>query len=162
MQLSERPTPAFMRIRTYMTPPIAGGYTIEADMLGTPKKPMWKPDMGLVNSRYEMLLLGSEPTLRVVTWPPIPRVQKDVPFEWQPDVWYRLKFEVRLDGGKAILRGKVWPRDQQEPSAWSIETEDPFPNTSGSPGLYGYSAGTTAKSKGTQVFYDNVKVSPNQ
>lgn len=159
--LSERPSPIFMRLRTYFAPSLAGGYTIEADVLGTPRPPRWKPDMGLVNSRYEMLLLGSEPTLRITTWPPIPRLQRDVPFEWKTDTWYRMKLQVKLEGDKAVVRGKVWPRGESEPSAWMIEVEDPFPNREGSPALYAYAAGTTEKKKGTEIFFDNVKVTGN-
>jgi outer membrane protein assembly factor BamB len=161
-KLAEDPAPPFMKIKTYMTPPIAGGYTMEADLLGTPKGEMFKPDMGLVNSRYELTLLGGNQALRLESWTPIPRLREDVPFPWQTDRWYRMKFEVRLQGGKALLRGKVWPRDSQEPGAWTIEAEDPFPNFEGSPGLFGYSPGTTTKSKGPEVFFDNVRVVPNE
>lgn len=159
--LAEKPSPPFMRLRTYMTPPIAGGYTIMADMLGRPKGERFRPDMGLVNSRYELIALGSEPTLRLVTWAPIPRLQKDIPFEWKTDVWYRVKFQVKLEGDKAHLHGKIWPRDEQEPANWTIVAEDPFPNREGSPALYGYAAGTTPKSKGCEIFYDNIEVQAN-
>lgn len=159
--LSERPSPAFMRLRTYMTPPIDGGYTIEADVLGVPRG-QWRPDMGVVNSRYEMLLLGAEPTLRIVSWAPLPRIQKDVSFEWQTDKWYRMKFQVKLEGDKALLRGKVWPRGEEEPAGWTIELADPFPNRTGSPALYAYAAGTTEKKKGSEIYFDNVKVTPNE
>lgn len=159
---AERPTPAVMRIRTFMAPPIAGGYTIEADVLGTFRAPHWKPDVGVVNSRYEMVLLGSEPTLRITAWPAIPRIQKDVPFEWAADTWYRMKFQVQPEGDAARLRGKVWPRGQPEPAAWTIELSDPFPNREGSPALYGYSSGATASRKGTEAYFDNVKVTPNE
>ncbi|MFN0138240.1 MAG: hypothetical protein ACKVS9_19220, partial [Phycisphaerae bacterium] len=166
-KLAERPSPPFMRIRAYMTPPIAGGYTITADMMSnsrkTPIKEFWA-DMGVINSRYELRIMGNEPKatyVRLVAWDSIPRVQKDVPFAWQPGAWYRAKFEVRYDGGKALLRGKVWPRDAKEPDAWLIEETDPYPNLEGSPGLYAYSNGTTEKSKGAEVFFDNVTVTDN-
>jgi outer membrane protein assembly factor BamB len=163
VHLAERPHPAFMRIRTFMTPPVPGGYTIQADMLGALKKTAameFRPDMGLVNTRYDMLLLGMESALRITSWAPMPRIQKDVPFDWQPDTWYRMKFEVRLEPERARLRGKVWPREQPEPAAWSIELDDPCPNREGSPALYGYANGTTAKSKGAEIYYDNVQCSP--
>ncbi|TWT45943.1 Serine/threonine-protein kinase AfsK [Phycisphaerae bacterium RAS1] len=161
-KLAEKPSPPFMRIRTYMTPPIAGGYTIQADMLGMPKKPNWKPDMGLVNARYELFLMGTEPSLRLTTWPAIPRLQKDVPFDWKTDTWYTVKLQVQREGDKGIVRGKVWPRGESEPKEWTVELIDPFPIPEGSPALYGYSNGTTAKSKGTEIFYDNIEVRPNE
>lgn len=163
-KLAERPSPPFMRIRAFMTPPIAGGYTVQADMMGTTRKTAIKefwPDMGVINSRYEMLLMGdtpNEPYVRLVTWAPIPRLQKDVPLAWKPGIWYRVKFEVKLEGDQARLRGKVWARDEREPADWLIDEIDPFPNREGSPGLYGYSNGTTDKSKGAEIFYDNVEV----
>jgi outer membrane protein assembly factor BamB len=160
-KLADNPATPFIRTRTYMTSPIAGGYTITADLLGTPKGDRFKPDMGLFNSRYELILLGSEPTLRITTWSPIPRLQKDVPFEWKTDVWYRVKLQVKLEGNLGIVRAKVWPREQSEPANWTIELSDPFPNREGSPALYAYSAGATARSKGTEVFYDNIEVKPN-
>lgn len=162
--LAERPAPPFMRIRGFMAPPIAGGYTVSADLFGGVRKAAVReywPDMGLVNSRYELLLLGDDPAqprLRLVTWTPIPRLQKDVPFDWKPGVWYRMKFEVKYQDGKGLIRGKVWPRDAAEPSAWTIEEADPYPNLEGSPALYGYSNGTTEKSKGAEVLWDNVVV----
>ncbi len=160
-KLAEKPSPPFMRIRTYMTPPIAGSQFIKADLLGTFKKPHWKPDMGLVSSRYEMLLMGDEPDnprIRIVSWAPIPRIQKDVPFDWKPDTWYTMLLSIEQREKDAVIRGKVWPRGEAEPSAWTIEVVDPFPNREGSPALYAYSAGTTPKSKGTEVFFDNVEV----
>jgi outer membrane protein assembly factor BamB len=167
-KLAEKPSPPFMRIRAFMCPPIAGGYTVAADIMSTsrktPIKEFWA-DAGLINSRYELLLMGdtpSSPYARLVAWPPIPRVQKDVPLAWKPGVWYRVKFQVKYEGGKALLRGKVWARDEQEPKDWLIEETDPYPNLEGSPGLYGYSNGTTEKSKGAEIFYDNIEVTANE
>jgi hypothetical protein len=33
-------------------------------------------------------------------------------------------------------RGKVWPRGQAEPDAWTIERIDPIGSLHGSPGIY--------------------------
>jgi len=96
-----------------------------------------------------------------VSWSPIPRIQKDVPFEWNTDTWYRVKFQVQSREGDAEVRAKVWPREQDEPEEWSIEMTDAYPNREGSAGIYGYSTGTTSKSKGTEIFYDNITISRN-
>ena len=144
-------------------PPVDGGYTVQADLLGSPKEGR-RPtlsDMGLINSRYKMILLGKEKQVRLVSWAPIPRIQKDVPFDWQPDVWYRAKVRVELKDGRGSVRAKVWPRDSEEPDAWTIEMVDPCPNESGSPGLYAYSKGTSAKRHGASVFFDNYRVTWN-
>ncbi|MBI4717584.1 MAG: PQQ-binding-like beta-propeller repeat protein [Planctomycetes bacterium] len=160
-KLAEDPAPPFMRVQPYLGPPVSGGYTLEADVLGTPRGEMFKPDMGLVNSRYNLSLMGGDQVLRLETWNTLPRLRKEVPFPWVTEKWYRMKFEVRLSGEQALLRGKVWPKDATEPAAWTLEATDPFPNREGSPGLYGFSPGTTVKSKGPEVFYDNLKVTPN-
>jgi len=164
-KLAEDPSAPFMRIKAYMSPPIAGGYTIEADLYGTPKGERFRPEMGVINSRYFLFLMGPEsgekPRLRLESWMPIPRLRHDIPFEWETNRWYRMKFQVIVEGEKALLRGKVWPRDSAEPGAWTTEFTDPYPNREGSPGLYGYSPGTTFKSHGPEVFYDNIRVYKN-
>ncbi len=68
-----------------------------------------------------------------------------------------------MQGGKAIARGKVWPRDQEEPKEWTITVEDPTPNTEGAPCLYGFSTGVQGPTKpGTEIWYTNVKITPNK
>ncbi|MCO6439298.1 MAG: PQQ-binding-like beta-propeller repeat protein [Phycisphaerae bacterium] len=160
----ERPSPPFMRLQTYFTLPIEGGYTVIADVLGTEKENKvmkFLPDMGIINSRYTMSLLGGDQALRIESWSAVPRIRKDVPFRWEAEKWYRMKFQVALKGDKAILRGKVWPRDSAEPEAWTMELEDSTPNREGSVGLSAYSNGTTPKSDGTEVYFDNIQVIPN-
>lgn len=161
-KLAENPSAPFMRIRGYATPPIAGGYTVVADMLGTPKGERFKPDMGLINTRYFLMMQGGEQELWVESWSPIPRFREKVPLEWKTDVWYRVKCRVELSDKGARIRGKVWPRESEEPPAWSIDVTDPYPNREGSPGIYAYSPGTTAKSKGPEVFFDNFQVIGNE
>ncbi|MCH8980588.1 hypothetical protein IH922_01070, partial [candidate division KSB1 bacterium] len=53
----------------------------------------------------------------------------------------------------AMIKGKVWPRDEKEPNDWTITAEDPNPNRHGSPGLYGDAQ--------TTIFFDNVKITQN-
>ncbi|MDO8632760.1 MAG: hypothetical protein Q7R41_19940, partial [Phycisphaerales bacterium] len=160
-KLAENPSAPFMRIRSYITPPIEGGYTVVADMLGTPKGGQFSPEMGVINTRYFLELLGGDQTLRVESWSPLPRFQHDFPFAWKTNVWYRMKCRVDVGEKETRIRGKVWPRDEKEPEVWTLDVVDSFPNREGSPGLYAYSPGTTAKSKGPEVFYDNVQVMPN-
>jgi outer membrane protein assembly factor BamB len=70
-----------------------------------------------------------------------------------------MKFTVDVQKDKGLVRGKVWPVDQKEPEAWTIEFEDPMPNREGAPALYGYAPGIVA---GTEAFYNNVSVTPNK
>ena len=164
-KLADRPAPPFARMRNYMTPPLEVGYTVQSDMNGVSKKKRFMPDMGLLNSRYKMILLGTSElkrTLRLVTWDPMPRLQTDVDFDWKADTWYTMKMSVDIVDGKGLVRGKVWKRGEKEPDAWSIEMTDPVPNTGGSPGLYAYSVSITSKSAGTPVYFDNVSVTKNK
>ncbi len=167
MKLAEQPSAPMMRMRAYMTPPIAGGYTIAADMMSTLKPPTTKADIGLINSRYRLLLMGELNLLRIDSWDTMPRVLHDVPLNWKEGIWHRMKFQVQLadksgGGQEAHLRGKVWATDEPEPKDWMIEFTDPYPNTEGSPGPYAYSNGTTPKSKGAEVYFDNIEVTNNE
>ena len=62
--------------------------------------------------------------------------------------------QASTDGGKVVLRGKVWPRDEKEPEQWTIEAVDDVPNVQGSPGMFG-NASTS------EFFIDNISVTPN-
>ena len=81
------------------------------------------------------------------------RFSKSVPFPWKPDMWYTMKFQANVVDGKAVLKGKVWPRGETEPAAWTIEAEDDAPNLEGSPGLFG-------NASNAELFYDNILVTP--
>ena len=153
-----RPSPPFMRLRAYATPPIEGGYTVQADLLGRLARGRFRPDMGLINSRYRFIMMGMGKKLRIETWSPLPRLRQDIRFVWDAETWYRVKFRVLLEEGQARLQARVWPRDQVEPSEWHIEAIDPYPHREGSAGIYGYSTATTAKSDGPEILYDNFKV----
>jgi len=156
-----RPSPPFMRLRAYATPPIGGGYTVQADLLGKLARKRFKPDMGLINSRYRFIMMGMRKKLRIETWSPLPRLRHDVAFPWNPESWYRAKFAVKLEGDQARIRAKVWPKGEAEPDTWNIEVMDPHPNREGSAGIYGYSVGTTSKSDGPEILFDNFKVMKN-
>ena len=128
-------------------------YTIEADVMGL--APYGKmPDMGLIAQRYTVDLRGAKQELQVRTWPPQLRMAKQVPTEWKPETWYRLKLQASVEDGKAVLRAKVWPRDGEEPAEWQVEAIDEQPNTIGSPGLFG-------NARDGEIFYDNLKVYGN-
>ena len=163
-KLADRPAPPFARLRCYVTPPMVAGYTVGSDMLGVPKKRRFLPDMGLINSGYLMILTGtSERTrmLRLVSWTPEPRIIREIPFAWESDTWYSTKFSVDIQDDRGVVRAKVWPRGEEEPGEWTLTMNDPCPNQAGSPGLYAYSVGITSKSKGTEVLFDNVVITPN-
>jgi hypothetical protein len=65
-----------------------------------------------------------------------------------------MKFQSENREGEVVLRGKVWPRGEAEPEAWSIEAADATPNRNGSPGLFG-------NATDSEFYLDNVQVTPN-
>jgi outer membrane protein assembly factor BamB len=141
------------RADTWIGPASLANYTIQSDLLGTAQGRR-RPDMGLSNSGYTMDLMGAHQKIQLRSWASDFRVEKSVPFSWDPDVWYTMKLRVDQQGDKALVRGKVWKKGEPEPAEWTITAEDPHPIRQGSPGLYGYSP--------VDIHYDNVKVTVNQ
>ena len=151
--------PKGTRSQAFMGKPNLHDYTVQAEVYATDKKnkvPTTKlPDMGVVNQRYTLSLEGSQ-KLQIRSWLSLleQRFAKTIPFEWQANTWYTLKFQSENKDGKAILRGKVWKTADTEPEAWTIEAADLLPNTIGSPGLFG-------KSSDAEFYVDNVLVTAN-
>ena len=112
--------------------------------------------------RYTLLLVGSIQKLRIVSWEALPRIDAGVNYNFQPGVWYRMKLTVDSSSKEPVVKGKVWQRDQKEPETWTVETTDPRPNPEGAPALYGYVTGITATTPGTEIYYDNLVITPNK
>jgi outer membrane protein assembly factor BamB len=117
------------------------------------------PDMGLIAQRYTLDLMGASQQLQVRSWPPqvASHFSKTIPFSWEAGRWYTIKLEARTRPATAVtaaaaeLRGKVWPRGEREPDAWTIEAVHEAGNLQGSPGFFG-------NSKDSEIYIDNVKV----
>lgn len=154
-KLSDKPK--FILARMYFGRPLDQGYTMQVDMMGTEEK-FQLPDMGFFVSRYRFDLLGNRQGVRIVSWSPMPRLEKKIRFKWDPKVWYTAKMMVARVDGKAMIRAKVWKKGTEEPASWTLEIEDATPNLAGAPGLYAYSAGSTDKKIGGEIFYDNIIV----
>ncbi len=155
------PSPLVAKANAFIGLPDYTNYTIEADVLGT-KVNDALPDMGVVNCRYTLWLTGPTQSLRLTSWDAIPRVDETIGFAWQADTWYRFKLKVTMENGKAVARGKVWPRDEKEPAKWTVEVTDATPNTEGAPALYAYVRGFQGNNPGNDVQFDNVRVTPNK
>jgi hypothetical protein len=147
--------PKGTRSQSWMGPVDLHDYTVQADVQGAGKGED-VPDIGLIDQRYTLAMLGAEHALQIRYWPPQVATQfsETVPFAWKPNTWYTLKFRAALEDGKAVLKGKVWPRGEKEPDAWTIEATDKLPNVEGSPGLFG-------DATKAEIYYDNVQVYPN-
>jgi outer membrane protein assembly factor BamB len=154
-------SPLVARAHAYIGRPTMTGYTVQADLQGA-RKGEDMPDMGVLANRYTLLLDGNKQQLRLVSWDALPRVDKSISWTWKPGVWYTMKLTVEVHANKALVRGKVWPRDEAEPNNWTTEFEDPVPNREGSPGLYGLATGIVGNEPGAEIYYAKVSVTPNQ
>ena len=141
------------RHRTFVGPSDWSDYTIEAD-LRAKRTRRRVPDIGLINSGYTLDVMGVHQQIQLRSWTAERRMAVQVPFQWEADRWYRIKLRVDTSEEKAVIRGKVWPRESPEPGDWTIVAEDPHPVRHGSPALYAYSP--------TPVHFDNVKVTSNR
>jgi hypothetical protein len=115
------------------------------------------PDVGVIAQGYTLEASGENKWLKLMSWiAHDKRTQKELPFILEPNVWYTLKLRAANEDGKAVLQGKIWKRDDKEPSDWTIEMKDPMPNTTGAPGLFGNAVPPTG-----EISIDNVIVTPN-
>ena len=145
--------PRSWRTTVYVGHPQQSGYEIEAELMSTEQRRRMA-DMGLVSHRYTFAMMGNAQSVMLRTWlSELERFSKEIPFDWDPDRWYRMKLRVTPQAdGSAEIRGKVWPREAPEPAEWTIETTDPIGHSRGSPGIYGYSS--------ADIYYDNLSVTP--
>lgn len=152
--LKKSPSPTGLhRHAVYLGPANMSGYTIQADMMAS-KWRRRRPDLGVINSGYTLDLRGNLQRIQLQSWAAELRIDKTVDYTWEADVWYTLKLRVDIEGDRALVRGKVWQRGTPEPSEWTVNTEDPEPIRTGSPGLVAYSP--------IDIFIDNVRVMENQ
>jgi len=142
------------RAKVLMGRPDWSNYTIEADVRGTEARRQ-RGDIGLINQRYMLVLFGNANHLELHPWQAADEMTVRVPFKWELNTWYRMKFRVQnRPDGTTLVQGKVWPKADPEPSPWTIEKVDRIPHLKGAPGLYGdgYS----------DVMFDNLRVYRNQ
>ncbi len=160
-KVNDKASPLIARGNAYLGMPTLKDYTIECDIQGTIQGGNL-PDMGIVANRYSLVLAGNIQKLRLISWDALPRVDNTIEFKIEPGVWYRTKLTTEIAGGKGTIKGKAWRRDLPEPKEWSVVLDDSRPIPEGSPALYGYVTGNLVDGQaGTDIFYDNLKVSPN-
>jgi outer membrane protein assembly factor BamB len=146
--------PKGTRSQCWMGPPKFHDYTIQADVRGAIRDGK-RPDIGLIAQRYTLDMMGVKQQLQIRSWTSeLGRFSKTVPFKWNYDTWYTMKFQASVEEGKAVLRGKVWPKGEAEPEEWAIEAADDMPNMIGSPGLFG-------NASDAEIFLDNIEVKDN-
>jgi outer membrane protein assembly factor BamB len=160
VKLAENPFAFAKRCRPFFGPTDLADYTIQADVRAAERRRQMG-DLGIVAQRYELVLFGGHQRLELQPWQPETQRTARVEFPWKKDTWYVMKLEVHPVGaGKVRARGKVWPRGEAEPAAWTIERVDPIGNLKGSPGLY--ADAPSQAGGGSELYYDNIKVFKNQ
>lgn len=152
--------PKGTRSRGWMGHSDLSNYTIEADVMGAKtvnEAGVTKmPDIGLSAQGYTLDLQGDHQELQIRLWDAqLDRLSKTVPFPWEANKWYTMKFQATSEGNRATLRGKVWPKGEAEPEKWTIEVTDDYPTLSASPGMFG-------NASNAEITLDNVKVYPNK
>ena len=161
VKLAENPFAFAKRARPFFGQTDLSNYTIEADVRSMEKRRQMG-DVGIVAQRYELVLFGNHQRLELQPWQPEVQRTVKVEYKWKPDTWYVMKLEVRpLGKGQVRARGKVWPKGQPEPAAWTVERVDPIGSLKGSPGLYA-DAMNSAAGGGSEMYYDNIKVYRNK
>lgn len=149
--------PKGARSRAWMGPSDLAEYTIASDVRGKRMSDQL-PDIGLTAHGYVLDLMGESQQLQIRTWSAQLRMAQTIDFPWKEDTWYRMKFRTDIESeppaAVAVLRGKVWPRDEPEPKEWTITARDESPNLTASPGLYG-------NAKVAELYMDNIEVTAN-
>lgn len=142
------------RATMFFGPSDMTGYTVQADVKGNSNKSGRRvTDLGVVNGGYTMEIQGAYKRIQIQSWTSERRMMKQFPFEWEVGPWYTLKMRVDAADDKAVIRGKVWKRGEEEPADWMVTVEDPLPINSGSPGVYTFAP--------VEAYFDNVKVYAN-
>jgi len=113
------------------------------------------PDFGIIAQGYTFFVEGQIKRMQIQSWMAHDkRSFAAQPFTLEPNVWYTMKLRAESSADKALLRAKLWKRDDKEPADWTLELVDPQPNVTGSPGMYG-------DSTNAEIYIDNVSVVPN-
>ena len=160
VKLAENPFAFAKRTRPFFGPPVYSDYTIEADVRSMERRRQMG-DVGIVAQRYELVLFGNHQRLELQPWQPEVHRTVRADYKWKADTWYTLKLEVQTLGkGQVRARGKVWPKGEPEPAAWTVERVDPIGSLKGSPGIYA-DAMNSQPAGGSEMYYDNIKVYRN-
>ena len=146
--------PLFQRTVSLIGHPADRDYTIQADVcIEGNRRSM--ASVGVVHQRYLIELKGNYQEIEVSS--NVEALKVSAPCPVQPDKWYTLKTHVdRLADGSGIVRAKVWPRGEAEPSAWTIEVPHADVHQSGAAGIYGF----TPQSR-FEAYLDNLTITPD-
>ncbi len=169
VKTANNPNPLAARANAFISGPEWKDYTIQCDMVAKRVKDQIG-DMGVVANRYSLYLQGDLQQFRLVSWGGLLRIDKTISYPWTDNVWYTLKLTVTQQGSEALVRGKIWEKDKPEPAEWTLEVVDKAPNLNGAAGLYArvppgsieVGAKPADTKPGSEMFFDNLKITPNK
>lgn len=144
--------PFLRRARVYMGQPSLSGYTVSAAVLAKSRRRQLG-NAGLVAQRYQLVLKGTHQRLEIHSWTPTEGRIMGIPFAWEADTWYSMKFRVVEDGEGIVAQGRVWPRGEEEPEDWTVEWREALPHEKGTPGIF-------ADAVTAEIFFDDIRVEP--
>ncbi|MEO7414651.1 MAG: PQQ-binding-like beta-propeller repeat protein, partial [Opitutaceae bacterium] len=146
----------FQRTMNFIGKPAMKNYTLEADVMTDGTRRVMST-VGLVNQRYLIAMTGNSRILEVTS--NHERLKESVPFEAQPNTWYRLKTRVDRDasGAGGFVRAKLWEKSKPEPEKWTIEVRQEQLHAQGAPGVFAFSPQSLKR-----VFIDNLSLTSNE
>lgn len=130
-------------------------YVIEANVMTDGNRRI-KSEVGLINQRYKISLVGNKNVLEVSS--NYERVQQAVKFPVKANQWYHLKTHVKNNGdGSGEVRAKAWTKGEDEPAEWTIKVPVKKLHPHGAPGIYAFSPQAQKR-----VYIDNIKISAGE
>ena len=146
----------FQRTMNFIGKSTMKNYTFEADIMTDGTRRIMS-NVGLVNQRYLIQLAANSRILEVSS--NHERVKESVPFEAQPNTWYRMKTRVDADksGEGGVVRAKVWKKGEPEPDKWTIEVKQDKLHREGAPAVFAFSPQSQKR-----VFIDNLSITANE
>jgi hypothetical protein len=144
----------FQRAITFIGNPDDSNYTMQMDVM-TDGNRRTKSDIGMINQRYFITLVGNGQRLEVNS--NHERIKASVPYSWRQDEWHTLKARVDVaEDGSGVIRAKAWLRGGPEPEAWMLEVPHAIAHKQGAPGIFGLTPQSLFP-----AFIDNIVITPN-
>jgi outer membrane protein assembly factor BamB len=130
-------------------------YVLEADVMTDGNRRI-KSEVGLVNQRYRITLVGNKNQLEVSS--NYERVQQAVKFPVKANTWYHLKTAIKDNGdGSGVILAKAFAKGEPEPSEWTIEVPVKRLHPQGAPGVFAFSPQAQKR-----VYVDNIKITAGE
>ena len=130
-------------------------YVLEADVMTDGNRRI-KSEVGLVNQRYRITLVGNKNQLEVSS--NYERVQQAVKFPIKANTWYHLKTAIKDNGdGSGVILAKAYVQGEPEPAQWTIEVPVKRLHPQGAPGVFAFSPQAQKR-----VYVDNIKITAGE